>query len=134
MNPTTKWNEKRMTAEMMTENEINAIVDEVRNTLAAMRKAKLLSRGAIMTHIGKNNAILRNAAMKLEEYGVTVGDTRETRKLMIWNEYLKMELERVTKIPSEMRKSAAITSKPKGVTKIKADNNAAVTAFLSGKR
>ena len=123
-----------MTAEMMTENEINAIVNEVRNTLDAMRKAKLLSRGAIMTHIGKNNAILRNAAIQLETYGLEIGSTRETRKLMIWNEYLKIELERVTKIPSEMRKSAALTAKPNGITKIKQDNNAAVTAFLAGKR
>ena len=123
-----------MTAEMMTENEINAIVNEIRDTIVAMRKAKLLSRGAIMTHIGKNNAILRNAAIKLEEFGMEVGSTRETRKLMIWNEYLKMELERVTKIPSEMRKSAALTAKPNGITRIKSDNNAAVTAFLSGKR
>lgn len=123
-----------MTAEMMTENEINAIVTEIRNTLDAMRKAKLLSRGAIMTHIGKNNAILRNAALKLEEYGLEIGSTRETRKLMIWNEYLKMELERVTKIPTDMRKSAALTAKPNGISKIKSDNNAAVTAFLAGKR
>ena len=123
-----------MTAEMMTQNEIDAIVNEIRNTLTAMRKAKLLSRGAIMTHIGKNNAILRDAAIKLEEFGMEIGSTRETRKLMIWNEYLKMELERVTKIPADMRKSAALTSKPNGVSRIKSDNNATVTAFLAGKR
>jgi hypothetical protein len=123
-----------MTAEMMTENEIEAIVNEVRSTLTSMRKAKLLSRGAIMTHIGKNNAILRNAAIKLEDYGMEIGSTRETRKLMIWNEYLKMELERVTKIPSDMRVSRAITAKADGITKIKQDNNAAVTAFLNSRR
>ena len=123
-----------MTAEMMTENEIEAIVNEVRSTLTSMRKAKLLSRGAIMTHIGKNNAILRNAAIKLEDYGMEIGSTRETRKLMIWNEYLKMELERVTKIPADMRVSRAITAKAEGITKIKQDNNTAVTAFLNSRR
>lgn len=123
-----------MTVETMNETEINALVNEIRETIAGMRKAKLLSRGAIMTHIGKNNAILRSAAIKLNDLGYQVGDTRETRKLMIWNEYLKMELERVTSIPQDMRKSAAVTAKASGITKIKADNSAAVTAFLSGKK
>lgn len=119
-----------MTAETMTENEINAIVDEVRNTIASMRKAKLLSRNALMSHIGKNNAKLREAAIILNEYGFNVGDTRETRKLMIWNEYLKMELERMTKIPSDMRKSAALTAKATTTTRIKIQNTNATTAFL----
>ena len=123
-----------MTVETMTNNEIEKLVNEIRTTIESMRKAKLLSRGAIMTHMGKNNAILREAAIKLNEFGYQVGDTKETRKLLIWNEYLKMELERVTKIPSEQRKSAVITAKASGITRIKQDNNAAVTAFLSGKK
>jgi len=123
-----------MTVETMTNNEIEKLVNEIRTTIESMRKARLLSRGAIMTHMGKNNAILREAAIKLNEFGYQVGDTKETRKLLIWNEYLKMELERVTKIPSEQRKSAVITAKASGITRIKQDNNAAVTAFLSGKK
>ncbi len=123
-----------MTIETMTETEIETLVNEIRTTINAMRKARLLSRNAIMTHMGKNNAILRAAAIELDKYGFEVGDTKETRKLLIWNEYLSMELERVTKIPAEMRKSAAVTAKAKGITKIKQDNNAAVTAFLAGKR
>ena len=123
-----------MTIETLTAQEIETLTTEIHTTIQAMRKAKLLSRGAIMTHIGKNNAILRDMGAKLNSIGFEVGDTRETRKLLIWNEYLKMELERVTKIPSDMRKSAALTAKPSTTTRIKVDNNAAVTAFLSAKR
>lgn len=123
-----------MTVETMTENEINALVEQIRNTIAEMRKAKLLSRGAIMSHIGKNNAILKREGDKLHDYGFELGDTKETRKLLIWNEYLQMELERVTKIPQDMRKSAAITAKVTTTTRIKIQNNAATTAFLMGKR
>lgn len=119
-----------MTLETMTETEIESLCNEIRNTIEGMRKAKLLSNGAIMSHIGKNNAILRTAAVKLHTFGLDVGDTKETRKLLIWNEYLKMELERKTGIPSEQRKSAALTAKPNGVTRIKANNLNATTAFL----
>ena len=118
-----------MTRETLTENEISALVEEIKNTLTAMRKAKLLNRGVIMSHIGKNNAKLRDAAIILDSFGYALGDTRETRRLMIWNEYLKMELERITRIPQDLRNSKMI-QKPT----VKVDNTAAITAFLSGKR
>ena len=119
-----------MTVETMNENEINALVEEIRTTINAMRKAKLLSRHAIMSHIGKNNAILKREGEKLHGFGFELGDTKETRKLLIWNEYLAMELERQTGIPSEMRKSAALTSKATTTTRIKNSNLNATTAFL----
>lgn len=119
-----------MTLETMTETEINTLVEEIRTTINAMRKARLLSRNAIMSHMGKNNAALRAAAIELDKYGFEVGDTKETRKMLIWNEYLAMELERMTGIPQEMRKSAAVTAKATTTTRIKNSNLAATTAFL----
>jgi hypothetical protein len=118
----------------MTQNEIETLVNEIRNTIQTMRKARLLTRNAIMSHIGKNNAVLRREGEKLNALGFELGDTRETRKLLIWNEYLGMELERQTGIPAEMRKSAAVTAKANGITRIKASNVNATTAFLMGKR
>ncbi len=123
-----------MTVETMTQNEIETLVNEIRNTIQTMRKARLLTRNAIMSHIGKNNAVLRREGEKLNALGFELGDTRETRKLLIWNEYLGMELERQTGIPAEMRKSAAVTAKANGITRIKASNVNATTAFLMGKR
>lgn len=119
-----------MTVETMTQNEIETLVEEIRNTITSMRKAKLLSRNAVMSHIGKNNAILRSMGEKLNDCGYELGDTKETRKLLIWNEYLQMELERMTGIPSDMRKSAALTAKATTTTRIKNSNIAATTAFL----
>ena len=116
--------------ENMTENEIAALVTEIRNTIEMMRKSRLLSRNAIMVHIGKNNAILKREGEKLHSIGFELGDTKETRKLLIWNEYLSMELERQTGIPADMRKSAAVTAKANGISKIKQSNLAATTAFL----
>ena len=109
-------------------------MNEVRETINAMRKAKLLSRGAIMTHIGKNNAVIRRVSEQLVNAGCGDMETKELHKLRIWNEYLHMELERVTKIPQDMRKSPAITQKPSTTSRIKASNNDAATAWLSGKR
>ena len=104
-----------MTRETMTETEINNLVNEI--------------RGAIMSHIGKNNAKLREAAVTLDSFGYALGDTKETRKLMIWNEYLKMELERITKVPQEVRMSKMLQ-----MPKAKVDHSAAITAFLSAKK
>lgn len=123
-----------MTMNTMTENQIAALVEEIRTAIKNLRKAKLLSRHAIMSHIGKNNAILKREGEKLNEFGLSLGDTIETRKLLIWNEYLQMELENQTGIPSDMRKSAALTAKPTTTTRIKNSNNAAAAMFLAGKR
>lgn len=130
--PNRETTEITMTRETFSETEINNLVDEIRNTISSMRKAKLLSRGAVMSHIGKNNAALRNAAVILDQYGYELGDTRETRKLMIWNEYLKMELERITKIPADLRKGKSSINNNN--SRIKIQNIQATTAFLSGKR
>jgi hypothetical protein len=56
-----------------------------------------------MQHIGKNRAILKAQGEILADYGFSVGDNKETRKLLIWNQYLEMELERKTKIPCDLR-------------------------------
>jgi hypothetical protein len=92
-----------MMRETFTETEIEALTETITKTIADMRKAKLLSPKAIMQHIGKNRAILKAQGEKLAEWGFTVGDNKETRKLLIWNQYLEMELERKTKIPCDVR-------------------------------
>jgi hypothetical protein len=92
-----------MMRETLTETEIENLTTEIMNTISVMRKAKLLSPKAIMQHIGKNRAILKSQGEMLAEYGFSVGDNRETRKLLIWNQYLEMELERKTKISCDIR-------------------------------
>ena len=92
-----------MMRETMTEAEIEALTTEITKAIAAMRKAKLLSPKAIMQHIGKNRAVLKSQGEMLANYGFAVGDNKETRKLLIWNQYLEMELERKTKISCDVR-------------------------------
>jgi len=92
-----------MMRETFTETEIEALTEQITKTIADMRKAKLLSPKAIMQHIGKNRAILKSQGEILAQYGFSVGDNRETRKLLIWNQYLEMELERKTKISCDLR-------------------------------
>ncbi len=120
--------------ETMSETEVTQLVNEIRNSIKAMRDSKLLTKHSILAYIGKNNVALRSHAEKLHSYGYELGDTKETRKLMIWNEYLGMELERITHIPNDMRKSRAITAKASGTSRIKNDNSAAIASFLQSKK
>lgn len=92
-----------MMRETMTEAEIEALTTEITKAIADMRKAKLLSPKAIMQHIGKNRAVLKSQGEMLANYGFAVGDNKETRKLLIWNQYLEMELERKTKVSCDVR-------------------------------
>lgn len=92
-----------MMRETFTETEIAALTEEIVKSIDAMRKAKLLSPKAIMQHIGKNRASLRQYGEVLNHYDMELGDTRETRKLLIWNQYLEMELERKTGLSCDVR-------------------------------
>lgn len=89
--------------ETLTAEQIDALTKEIASAIEAMRKARLLSPKAIMQHRAKNNAVLRAEGEKLNALGFTVGDTAETRKLLIWNVFLENELERKTRIPSALR-------------------------------
>lgn len=80
-----------------------SVAREAEKTIAMMRKAKLLSPKAIMQHIGKNRAALRAIGEVAAQYGYAVGDNSESIKLLIWNQYLEMELERITKLPCDVR-------------------------------
>lgn len=89
--------------ETLTAEQVESLTKEIVTAIAKMRAAKLLSPKVIMQHRAKNNARLREEAEKLHRLGFEVGDTVETRKLLIWNVYLENELESRTRIPTALR-------------------------------
>jgi hypothetical protein len=59
-----------------------------------------------MQHIGKNRARLREIGEGLNQANcltLTIDMIPEAKKLLIWNTYLEMELERKTKISCDVR-------------------------------
>jgi hypothetical protein len=69
----------------------DSVAREAQSAIAEMRKAKLLTKKAILQHIAMNRRAYATASYS------------DAARIEVWNTYLEMELERVTKIPCDVR-------------------------------